>query len=424
MKKLSSKQKFFLAGIYLLTFLLMYASIKTNYIELKLTSANNIIFFAILVVLTETFTVPVQNLSVSTTSAITVASYILFGPLSTLMIYLIGYSFRVIKTENKYKHIFNTPFYGTLFNYCVFTLSIVSGNFVYKIALGNDLTSKLSNNVIPIVLFCIINFFVNISIISILASLLSGKNITYFLFTNVRFALLNLFIIAPFGVIISAIFNKYQYLGVLLMFFPLILCRYTLQLYIDSKSKYVQTMDVLMSAMEARDKYTQGHSKRVGEIAQAIATELKYSEWKLEYINVAAILHDVGKIGIDDSILNKPGKLTEEEYNAIKQHPVIGYNIIKSIKDMDRINHIVKHHHERYDGKGYPDGMNHEQLSLDVFIIQLADTIDAMATDRPYRLALSEEEIIEEIQKYRGTQFHPKVVDAYLKVVEKRKKAV
>ena len=137
---------------------------------------------------------------------------------------------------------------------------------------------------------------------------------------------------------------------------------------------------------------------------------------------MAALLHDVGKIGIDDQILNKPGKLTVEEFDTIKTHPQIGYNILKDIKNLENILPIVHYHHERYDGKGYPDGKKAEELSLDVFIVQLADSIDAMSTDRPYRKALHPDVVIEEVKKHSGTQFHPKVVEAYFKMLEKQKK--
>jgi uncharacterized domain HDIG len=187
-------------------------------------------------------------------------------------------------------------------------------------------------------------------------------------------------------------------------------------LYIDSKNQLLQTVDALTCAIEQRDKYTEGHSQRVADLAYEIAKNLKFNESKLEQLKMAALLHDVGKIGVSDTILNKPGKLTNEEFVAIKNHPVMGYNILKNVKNMDKINIIVRNHHERYDGKGYPDGKNSEDLDIDVFIVQLADSIDAMATDRPYRKALSEEQIIDEIKNNCGTQFHPQVVEAYLKL--------
>lgn len=224
----------------------------------------------------------------------------------------------------------------------------------------------------------------------------------------------------PFALILALLYKQYAYVGVLLFIFPIMLARYTFSLYADTKSQFTDTVDALMRAMEARDKYTEGHAQRVAELVGIIAKELKYNDWTIEKLNIASLLHDVGKIGIDDSILNKPGKLSDEEYSIIKSHPVIGYNILKDVKNLREIVEIVKHHHERYDGKGYPDGTVGDELKLDAYIVQLADSVDAMTTDRPYRKALPPEKVISEIEKNSGTQFHPKVVDAYLKALKKQ----
>jgi putative nucleotidyltransferase with HDIG domain len=241
---------------------------------------------------------------------------------------------------------------------------------------------------------------------------------------NARLGMLSNIVMAPFGVILAYMFKANKYSGVLLFLFPILLARYTFSLYIESKNQYVQTVDTLMRAMEARDKYTEGHSQRVAEIASKIAKQLKYSDIKIERLNIASLLHDVGKIGIDDHILRKPGKLSSDEFEIIKKHPEIGFNILKDIKNLENILPIVRHHHEKYDGSGYPDRKNGEELPIDVFIIQLADSIDAMATDRPYRHALTQEQILSEIKRCSGTQFHPKVVEAYLNVLREEGKAV
>ncbi|MCX8029922.1 MAG: HD-GYP domain-containing protein, partial [Brevinematales bacterium] len=187
----------------------------------------------------------------------------------------------------------------------------------------------------------------------------------------------------------------------------------------ESKSKYTETVKVLMTALEMRDKYTEGHSRNVAKIVRAIGEELNYSDSHIEELELAAYLHDIGKIGIPDSILNKPEKLTEDEYKQIKSHTVIGYDIVKGIKDLGKIPELVRHHHERYDGKGYPDGKKGDELDIDVYILQLADSVDAMSTDRIYRKALSPEQIKAELIKNRGLQFHPKIVDIYLKICDK-----
>jgi putative nucleotidyltransferase with HDIG domain len=229
---------------------------------------------------------------------------------------------------------------------------------------------------------------------------MTNKDIFYVFIGNIRLMILNILVMGPFGIMFAYVFNEFAYGGVIIVLVPIVLTKYTFSLYIQSKSQYVETVDALMLAMEARDKYTEGHSQRVAELSTSIAKELKYNDWKIEQLNMAALLHDVGKIGIDDQILNKPGKLTVEEYDIIKTHPLIGYNILKDIKNLQDILLIVRNHHERYDGKGYPDGKRPEELSIDVFIVQLADSIDAMSTDRPYRKALDHEMVIEEVRKY------------------------
>ena len=422
MSKLSLKVKTFLISIYILTFISLAFFIAQTPIQINSKMYGNIIFFIILIAISESCTVIFKNISFSTGFSIELASYILFGPYITLLVIILGFSFRVLKVNGGYKHIFNTPIYGTIFNYCVLILSVLASNYVYLIYGGTFSIDKPSSNIFQIILFCFVFLLVDTAIVSRLFSLIYNKNILYIFNGNIKISVLNILVMAPFGVILVYLFNLYSYIGVIIVLVPIVLTKYTFSLYIQSKSQYVETVDALMLAMEARDKYTEGHSQRVAELSASIAKELKYNDWKIEQLNMAALLHDVGKIGIDDLILNKPGKLTTEEYDIIKTHPLIGYNILKNIKNLQDILPIIRNHHERYDGKGYPDAKRPEELSLDVFIVQLADSIDAMATDRPYRKALDHEMVIEEVEKYSGSQFHPKVVKAYFEMLEKQKK--
>jgi len=420
MKKLPTNLKIFFMSIYLFSLVSMLAfGLKAN-LYIQNASYTKIVFFIFLIAFTESCTVAYRNISFSTSFAIQLASFILFGPLLTYIIILIGFSFRILKVNNGYKHIFNTPIYGTIFNQCILILPILYGNYVYMKFGGEYNINNFYKDLFPIAVFCLVVCVINTFLISTIFAISTKKNIIYSFISNIKLMSLNILVMAPFGIILAYVFNLYSYGGVIVILVPIILTKYTFSLYIKSKSQYVETVDVLMLAMEARDKYTQGHSKRVAEISSSIAKELKYNEWKIERLNMAALLHDVGKIGIDDQILNKPGKLTNEEFNIIKTHPLIGYNILKDIKNLENILPIVQYHHERYDGKGYPDGKRAEELSLDVFIVQLADSIDAMASDRLYRKAFTHDMIIEEVKKCSGTQFHPKVVEAYLKMSEKQ----
>jgi putative nucleotidyltransferase with HDIG domain len=421
MKSLPRKLQIYLTALYVATPLLIYTLVYTGNIELKLAGIEDIIFFSIFAVLTESSTVVYKNLSFSTTVAVTVAAYILFGPLTAIIITLIGFSLRFVKIEGQTGHILNVPLYKTFFNYCVDILTISGASYVYFFVGGKIPVIEVLDNIIPIIAFTLTFYLINTLLISILVSILSNRKIVFCFIGQLKITALNSIIMVPFGMLIVFIFHLYGYFGVSLFIFPILLARYTFSLYIEAKNKYVQTVDALMRAVEARDKYTEGHSQRVAKLSEQIAQELKYNDFKIEQLNISALLHDVGKIGIDDHILNKPGKLSDDEYNTIKGHPEIGYNILKEIDGFKNIIDIVKHHHERYDGYGYPDRKKSDNLSLDVFIIQLADSIDAMATDRPYRRAMGQEEILEEVQKNRGTQFHPDVVDAYLRILKSSK---
>jgi putative nucleotidyltransferase with HDIG domain len=424
MKNLPLRLKVFLLSLYIITIISLLLLKLNHNIASSTPNIIEIVFFGALFAVSESFIVIYKNMAISTSLAILISAVLLFNPLVATIIVVLGFSLRVVNHENKYFHILNTPIYKTLFNYCVMIIPMVYSSIVYASLGGSFNTNNLWGKLHLIILFSIIYFVVNTFTSSLLFSVLSQKNILYHFISNGRVGLLSSIIMTPFGVVLAYVFGKFSFTGVMLIIFPIVLVRYTFYLYIESKTQYIQTVDTLMHAMEARDKYTEGHSKRVAAIATLIAKEFKYNDMKIERLHIASLLHDVGKIGIDDKVLNKPGILTEEEYEKIKSHPEIGYNILKDIKNLEDIMPIIRSHHERYDGKGYPDRKQPEELGLDIFIVQLADTIDAMTTDRPYRKALTHEEVIAEITKFSGTQFHPKVVQAYLNMLEKQKKAV
>ncbi len=192
------------------------------------------------------------------------------------------------------------------------------------------------------------------------------------------------------------------------------------KLYQELRHIFEAVVFTLAETIEKRDLYTGGHVRRVTEYSVKIGEELKLPAQELYELKIAAILHDIGKIAIPDMILNKPGRLTDEEYEIIKSHPSAGEEILRHISQLKKIAAGVKYHHERYDGKGYPEGLKGEQIPLIARIIAVADTFDAMTSDRPYRKALPLHIAIEELKKNAGTQFDPQVVEAFLRVLEKK----
>ena len=191
------------------------------------------------------------------------------------------------------------------------------------------------------------------------------------------------------------------------------------RLFDSTQRTYFETISGLAQALEARDSYTRGHSERVTSYALALGRELGLNDEDTQIISYAGMLHDIGKIGIADAILRKPTSLTAEDRKVIETHPAFGDNILGPIKFLERAQQIVLHHHERWDGTGYPDRLKGEGIPLMARIVAVADSFDAMTSDRPYRKAYSREAAVKEIVAKAGTQFDPKVVDAFLKVVDR-----
>ncbi|MDI7252887.1 MAG: HD-GYP domain-containing protein, partial [Actinomycetota bacterium] len=181
---------------------------------------------------------------------------------------------------------------------------------------------------------------------------------------------------------------------------------------------YIEVITALANAIDARDAYTHGHSNRVMEYSVALAEGMGLSPEEVDVIRHASILHDVGKIGIREKILKKPGLLTEEERREMEYHPFIGTRILQSVKLLEPVMPLVYHHHERYDGTGYPDGLKGEEIPLGSRIIAVADAFESMTSDRPYRKALPLEEALAELRRGAGRQFDPRVVEVFLRLVE------
>ena len=175
----------------------------------------------------------------------------------------------------------------------------------------------------------------------------------------------------------------------------------------------------LIEALEARDPYTRGHSESVGKILKGLAADMGASPEELELLGIAGGLHDLGKIGVPDAILLKPGKLTDEEFDAIKQHPVVGANILAPIDTLKDLIPIVLHHHERMDGKGYPHGLKGDQIPIWARATAVADTYHALTSDRPYRNGLSQDKALQIMQDVRGTQLCPECLDLFFQWINK-----
>lgn len=220
----------------------------------------------------------------------------------------------------------------------------------------------------------------------------------------------------PIALSVPLLYINWGSLGLLFTVVPIIALRYSLGLNLELRNLNRDLLRVLVKTLEAQDPYTSGHSVRVSENARAIANQLGLRRQAIHNVETAALLHDIGKVGQDYSqILRQESDLTEEQRRLIKEHPDRGADIVRPVRSLDpSVVEAIRHHHERFDGTGYPDGLQGDEIPIGARIIMVADTIDAMATDRPYRSSLTTEDIRNELLRFSGEQFDPEIVEAAL----------
>lgn len=193
-------------------------------------------------------------------------------------------------------------------------------------------------------------------------------------------------------------------------------------LYMQLDDLFLSSIRAIVEAVDAKDPYTRGHSGRVRDYSMMIGEELDIGKEELKELEVCAILHDVGKIGVPDRILGKPGRLTPEEYTYMRRHTEFGASIVKPIEKLKKLSPSILHHHEHYDGSGYPKGLKGKQIPLYARIICIADSFDAMTTNRPYNKKSSQNMALTELQELSGTYYDPKFVTAFINSFNNRKK--
>jgi putative nucleotidyltransferase with HDIG domain len=194
-------------------------------------------------------------------------------------------------------------------------------------------------------------------------------------------------------------------------------------LFLRQGDLFAASVRALTSAIDAKDPYTHGHSERVSRVAVCLAEQLGLDKEQLDTLYLGGLLHDIGKIGVDDQVLNKPGALTPEEFEQIKKHPQLGYDILRGVRQLQKILPIVLHHHEAWDGSGYPHGLKGDSTPLLARIAAVADAFDAMSSDRPYRRGMPDEKLDAILREGAGRQWDPNVVDAFFACREKIRRA-
>jgi len=361
---------------------------------------QTLLAFIVLSVLAELLPVPLPNGGfVSVGFAITISVFIIGGYLDAVLVSVLGVALANMRRFPR------TPLVY-LFNLCQLTITIAVAGMI---ALNN--LGPLWYGIAPVSLVSgfIIYYLLNTFFIATAITLNEGISLTKIWVVNFRWGVLSFLALAPLGFLMAMLYQSQGLWTVLLFFVPLLMARWSFKAYVDMRQAYDDTVQSLAAAIDAKDPYTHGHSQRVSRYAVALGRAAGLPEKRLEEMGYIALLHDVGKIGIPDPILQKPDRLSDQEMSSVKQHPVTSSEIVSRIHLLHRASSVVRAHHERWDGKGYPDGLLGEDIPLEARIIAVADAFDAMTSTRPYREALAPEAALEELKLSAGSQ-----LDAYL----------
>lgn len=399
------------ARIYLLTLsiaalgLLLYLFTITGWAEVNWFS---LLLFLLLTFLAASFPVELPNgVVVSVSFALAFAALLMFQPLVVVIINVLGDTLSLRKGRTPVQYLFNAA---------QLTLSSGLAALAFQLIDPGELDfslSYLTAAAIPLLL-C---FLLNSSFITLVIALVRHERPYQIWLDNMKWSAPSFISMAPLGLLIALIYLNIGVWGLILFLVPLMVARQSFITYLHMRQTFMATIRSLSATIDAKDPYTKDHSFRVAEYSTALARELGWSEEKVGHLQYVSLIHDLGKVAIPEMILNKTGALTVDEYTRMKEHSVIGFNIIKDIKFLAESADIIKHHHERWDGGGYPDGLKGDLIPEGARILAVADAFDAMTSDRLYRKALEVPEAVREIADCAGTQFDPRVAETFVRII-------
>src|SRR4030088_727809 len=312
------------------------------------------------------------------------------------------------------------PFLWTLYNRFDFLLSTFAAwlalQLTSQVVRPDDPLGIVAQLVVCGLAFCFVNLLLGVSV----ASLRTHSPFAKVWTLGVGNVVVGVVALVPLGWLMAEIAVKVGLWAAFLFLVPLYLARFSFSKYAETRELFFGTVSALSQAIDAKDGFTRGHADRVSRIAGAISRELDLGESEIEEIELAGLLHDIGKIGVEDRILMKPQRLQPDEQELMRRHPIYGASILEPSAALRPLVQMVLHHHENFDGSGYPEGLKGDGIPLGSRIIIVADAYEAMTSDRIYRKAIGHEKALEQLSKYKGVQVDPKVVRALEHLLAKR----
>ncbi len=378
---------------------------------------------------------------VSVATIVAMAAIPVLGPVAGAFTHLAGGLTNALTSLYKQRRLIGTrqrasPLQLSLFNTSMWVAAALLAGEMYVWAGGIPGYPLKWNNLIPFILAVAISNFTNLGLLIVIIHLQTGRTLSHIWKQDFQWGVPIAFVGALLGG--GGLSLGYSVLGVgglTIFMLPVLATSYAFRLYVNNTRQYVEDLEKVNSMLEqsnlgllqslgavidAFDIYTYGHSTQVAAYAREIAAEMGLPKATQEKILRGGLIHDIGKIGVKDAIIGKEGRLTDEEYEALKRHTTIGADIVGQMEGIQDLVPLVRSHHERWDGFGYPDRLVGTKIPLEARILAIADSVDAMLSDRSYRSPRSLADVLKEVDRCSGAQFDPIVVEAFLKVVEKR----
>lgn len=353
-----------------------------------------------------------RGVNVSLATVLRLAAIFLLGPAYAILLTVAAFGIAdgIMRKMQKawYKVAFNAAMHAIV--------SAVSGLSYLALADANPIMASSLNDILAMAVAAFIYVVLNSAMISVVVALADELPLSYVWTKNQQTVLPQYLAMLPMGITFALLWQSYPW-AVALFLLPMGIVHYSFKARMDLEMQTEQALIAMADILDKRDHLTSRHSERVAEYAGKIARRLNMPEIEVETLMISARLHDLGKIGVTDAVLKKPGPLSPEERKDMERHSEIGAHILSYFPLFSKGVVFLRHHHERYDGQGYPAGLKQEEIPLGARILQVADAYEAMTSRRYYRAALSKEEAIERLRVEAGRQFDPMVVGAFLKVL-------
>ncbi|MCD6141367.1 HD domain-containing protein [Candidatus Bipolaricaulota bacterium] len=409
------------AKIYLWAVFILAAICTVIYlprIELSRHFISTLLFLAVIAFFSEVYEIEITyKRSISASIAIYLAAVYLGGASLAIPAVLLGTLIAEIILRWEFiKKGVSSFLYRVGFNVSQTLLSATIAAVVFEVSGGHAPPYATPVEFGPPVAAFFTYILVNTALVSGIIHLTEKVSFLYHLKFNLQHLSIQFLSLGVLSILLAIVY-QIQPWYILLVLVPLVLVHVSLRGYMRLRHQAQKTFEKVAQSLGERDPYTGKHSEDVAVIARKIGRELGLAEDEVEQIEAAARVHDIGKISIPDSVLLKPGKLTDEEWEAIKQHPVIGADLLSGLEIYEGSIDIIRHHHEHWDGSGYPDGLKGEQIPLGARIVAVADVYNALTTDRPYRKAYSKAEALEIIRDMSGKELDPQLVEIFLRVI-------